>query len=321
MTEEIRALAEMEVGERVRGLALVLHVDFRVTSSGKGLILLSLRDRTGTLPAKIWEPTQWMREQVRAGRVIRFTAEVQEYRGNRELKILELDFPEDYPHDHFLPREENLDAVLAEIRQRLESLENAPLRTLCLRLEERFRSQLRWAPAARRFHHNTLGGLAVHILSLLRLGEIICQHYAFLQRDLVLAGLFLHDIGKVREFRADTDIEYTDEGRLLGHIHLGAEMVLQEIQQIPDFPENLKTQLLHIILSHHGTLEFGSPVVPMTAEAMVVHLLDNLDAKMWAIRKHLQTSHQRYDGWTEYHEVLERFFFKGGEENAGTPSV
>jgi 3'-5' exoribonuclease len=141
----------------------------------------------------------------------------------------------------------------------------------------------REAPAARQLHHAWLGGLLEHVISLLRLADRVIPNYTILHRDLVLTGVILHDIGKVRELAWDVGFEYTVEGTLLGHIQIGTELVQQTISELPGFPPRLKTLVEHMILSHHGKLEFGSPKLPMIPEALVLSFLDDLDAKMQAV--------------------------------------
>jgi 3'-5' exoribonuclease len=148
----------------------------------------------------------------------------------------------------------------------------------------------REAPAARQLHHAWLGGLLEHVVSLAKLAERVVPHYPILQRDLVLTGVILHDIGKVKELAWDVGFEYTVEGTLLGHIQMGLEMVQGAIAGLPDFPPRLKTIVEHLILSHHGKLEFGSPKLPMIPEALVLNFLDDLDAKMQAVASEFERS-------------------------------
>jgi len=141
----------------------------------------------------------------------------------------------------------------------------------------------REAPAARQLHHAWLGGLLEHVVSLLRLGERVAAHYPLLDRDLLLTGVILHDIGKIHELSWDIGFDYTTEGILLGHIQMGVDMVEKAMASLPQFPARLRTLVLHLILSHHGKLEFGSPKLPMIPEALVLNFIDDLDAKMQAV--------------------------------------
>jgi 3'-5' exoribonuclease len=148
----------------------------------------------------------------------------------------------------------------------------------------------REAPAARQLHHAWLGGLLEHVVSLLNLGDRVAPHYPVLQRDLLLTGVILHDIGKIRELSWAVGFDYTIEGTLLGHIQMGVEMVEKAIDSLPDFPPRLKTLVVHMILSHHGKLEYGSPKLPMIPEALVLNFLDDLDAKMQAMASEFEKS-------------------------------
>jgi 3'-5' exoribonuclease len=141
----------------------------------------------------------------------------------------------------------------------------------------------REAPAARQLHHAWLGGLLEHVVSLLGLADRVAAHYPLLDRDLLVTGVILHDIGKIRELEWETGFDYTIEGVLLGHIQMGVNLVEKTIAGLPDFPDRLRTLVLHMVLSHHGKLEFGSPKLPMIPEALVLNFLDDLDAKMQAV--------------------------------------
>jgi 3'-5' exoribonuclease len=143
----------------------------------------------------------------------------------------------------------------------------------------------REAPAAKQLHHAWLGGLLEHVVSLLTLADRVAPHYPLLDRDLLLTGVILHDIGKVRELSWEIGFEYTVEGSLLGHIQIGTALTERAIDSLPNFPPRLKTLVLHMILSHHGKLEFGSPKLPMIPEALALSFLDDLDAKMQAIQR------------------------------------
>jgi 3'-5' exoribonuclease len=157
----------------------------------------------------------------------------------------------------------------------------------------------REAPAAKQLHHAWLGGLLEHVVSLLTLADRVAPHYSVLHRDLLLTGVVLHDIGKVRELAWEVGFEYTVEGTLLGHIQMGMELVEKTIDKLPDFPPRLKTLVLHLILSHHGKLEFGSPKLPMIPEALVLNFIDDLDAKMQAVASEFEKSAREGKGADE----------------------
>jgi 3'-5' exoribonuclease len=172
------------------------------------------------------------------------------------------------------------------------------------------REKYKKAPAAMSYHHAFLGGLLEHVLSLVQFGDQVCDHYGFLHRDLVLAGLVLHDLGKVEELSFSRGFRYSTRGQLLGHIFIGLEMVQEKMRQIPGFPAELKGQIEHIILSHHGKMEFGSPKEPMFPEAFVVHFLDEMDSKLEATRAQYATDQDRPGDWTARNPALRRELLK-----------
>jgi 3'-5' exoribonuclease len=166
------------------------------------------------------------------------------------------------------------------------------------------------APAAKSMHHAFLGGLLEHSLSIAVLADRACAHYTELNRDLVLAGVFLHDLGKTAELTYARSFGYSDEGNLIGHISMEAQWIQRAIEALPGFPEALRLHLLHIVLSHHGRLEYGSPVLPKTPEALVVHMLDDLDGKLEVIFRTIREDAGE-GAWTPYQRALDRTLFKG----------
>ena len=162
-------------------------------------------------------------------------------------------------------------------------------------------------------HHNFVGGFLEHVTSVTRLADFLAQSYHPVNRDLIITAALLHDIGKLWELNPMPAGDYSMEGQLLGHIMIGYDMVRDAIRDIADFPPELALQLEHIILSHHGELEFGSPKVPMTMEAMVIHLADNTDAKMKMVEEFLKND-QNSGEWTDYNRYLSRTFYKGGAQ-------
>ena len=183
-------------------------------------------------------------------------------------------------------------ALWAQLEASVESLANPDLKRLlkALLADSALAQAYREAPAARQLHHAWLGGLLEHVVSLLGLADRVAAHYALLDRDLLVTGVILHDIGKIRELEWETGFDYTVEGVLLGHIQMGVDLVEKTIAGLPGFPDRLRTLVLHMILSHHGKLEFGSPKLPMIPEALVLNFLDDLDAKMQAMASEFEKS-------------------------------
>jgi 3'-5' exoribonuclease len=162
------------------------------------------------------------------------------------------------------------------------------------------------APAAKTLHHAYIGGLLDHVVSLFRSCDLMCRNYPQVNRDLLLAGAFLHDIGKIHELSYSRSFSYTSRGQLLGHMIIELEMLQARIAQIPGFPDNLKTLLEHLIISHHGEYEFGSPKLPMFPEALMLHYLDDLDSKMESMRAHFEREAENDSNWTTYNASLGR---------------
>jgi 3'-5' exoribonuclease len=177
----------------------------------------------------------------------------------------------------------------------------------------------RTAPAAKTVHHNWIGGLIEHVLSLCNLARASATHYPHIDFDLLLTGVLLHDVGKIRELHYARSFGYTTEGQLLGHIQIGVQMVLDKLRRMPDFPPRLQELVVHMILSHHGELEFGSPKIPLFPEALLLHLLDNMDSKMECMRALIDRDQQITGVWTGYNSALERAALKKGKYLDATP--
>jgi len=201
---------------------------------------------------------------------------------------------------------------MISLRELLRKIESLEIKSLIDRFlsDSSFVHLFKRAPAAKNFHHSTLGGLLEHTLSVCRLALLVAEHYPELNRDLLLAGAFLHDIGKVRELGVATSIDYTDEGRLVGHLSLGVSMVDEKLAAMKDFPEEIALRLKHLILSHHGEYEFGSPKKPAFLEAFALHLIDDLDAKMNGLGRFIEKDRQE-GRWTDFNRLFDRYFLKG----------
>jgi 3'-5' exoribonuclease len=177
--------------------------------------------------------------------------------------------------------------------------------------DEKIAALFKKAPAAKGFHHVYIGGLLEHTLSVIRLLDQMTNHYQGINRDILITGGILHDIGKIYEYSYDSIFDYSDQGRLIGHIVIGIEMLDAKIAALGDFPERLAMELRHLILSHHGTQEFGSPKRPKTLEALIVHFIDDLDAKVNAFQEFIEESRDDDSAWTPFHKLFERFIYKG----------
>ena len=263
----------------------------RTTNGGSGYLSMTLCDRTGQLEGRMWEPDG--AGAFASGDVVKLRGQVCRYQEKLQIKIDKLRRADpvvdagEYELGDFVPKTSfDVEELWARLTGYVNSFTDPHLRALLeIFLDDpAIAGPLREAPAAKALHHAWIGGLLEHVVSLLDLCERAASHYPEVHRDLLLAGAMLHDIGKLQELRWGTSFSYSVEGQLLGHISIGAAMIEEKAALVPGFPPRLRTLLLHIVLSHHGRLEFGSPKLPMTAEALLFHYLDDLDAKMQNLR-------------------------------------
>jgi 3'-5' exoribonuclease len=288
---------------------------------GAPYLTLSLVDRTGDMTAVVWDHVQAISKAFAAGDYVKVQGKVSEYKGTPQLVVRHLEpaHPDQVDARDFLPAtERDVDQMLDRLIQISQTVENEHLSRLLAAFFEdpAFVDLFKTAPAAKKMHHAYLGGLLEHTLSIVRLIQAISAHYKGIDKDLLLTGGILHDIGKVHEFTYATHIDYSDEGRLLNHIVIGVEMLQKKIATLHDFPDDLALVLKHLIVSHHGIRDFGSPEPPKTLEAIILNYLDELDAKVTAVRTFMEAEDPQAP-WTSYHKILERFFYRGKVESGG----
>jgi 3'-5' exoribonuclease len=285
----IADLAGLEEGKQFDSFFLLLTRQMRTTKASKPYICLSLSDKSGQIEARVWDPNDpRIAKDIERGDIVKVRGTVSRFDDRLQMKVEQLRRAMTGETDKadFLPATAfDVDALWNELLGFVESFTQPDLKRLLATMlaEPKLAQAYREAPAARQLHHAWLGGLLEHVVSLLRLADRVAPHYPVLHRDLLLTGVILHDIGKVSELEWSAGFGYTVEGELLGHIQMGASMVEKAMDALPGFPARLKTLVLHLILSHHGKLEFGSPKLPMIPEALVLNFLDDLDAKMQAM--------------------------------------
>lgn len=318
---ERRSIAELQAGDRIEdGIYRVQQKDLRTSSNGSLYIHIVMADSTGQLLARMWNATQETYDSIPEGGLLHFRGRVENYKGNRQFIIdgMRAVDPGSVDPRAFLPATRHDVAVMwNEVKDILRSIENPCVLALLGKFinDARFAQDFQQAPAAVQMHHAYLGGLLEHTLNLLRLAQVVCPLYPQISRDLVLASIFLHDAGKTREFNYSTNFEYTSEGQLLGHIVQIVMAVHDRCREVEresgkPFPAAIETALKHIILAHHGRYEFGSPRLPATAEAILVHYLDNLDAKVNMVFEAIAGDADAQAEWTNYVKALETRVFK-----------
>jgi len=272
---------------------------------------LTLSDRTGQLDARMWEIAD--AGDFEPGDVVKVRGQVCRYNEKLQIKLdkIRRAEPGEYELADFVPQtERDIPEMWAELEGWVASFRDPDLKTLleAFLRDGEIAAALRQAPAAKGMHHAWIGGLLEHVLSLMGLSELAAQHYPHVNRDLLLTGVILHDIGKLRELAWGTNFAYTVEGQLLGHITIGIGMIESKIAGIPGFPNEKRLLVEHLVLSHHGKYEFGSPKLPMTPEAILLHYLDDLDAKMQTVRSELMRNDASGHGgeMTDWVRSLER---------------
>ncbi len=292
----ITDLATFEEGRNFDGFFLVLAKQQRTTKTNKPYLNLILGDKTGQLEARIWDPgDSRIAKEFDKGAIVKVRGCCSRFEDRLQVKIdqLRVALADEMEKSDLLPATGyDVNDLWRQLGNFIEGMSNPDLKALLKTIlgDPSIATAYREAPAARQLHHAWLGGLLEHVVSLLRLGDRVAAHYTLLDRDLLLTGIILHDIGKIRELSWDIGFDYTIEGVLLGHIQMGVDLVEKAIASLPQFPDRLRTLVLHLILSHHGKLEFGSPKLPMIPEALVLNFVDDLDAKMQAVISEFEKS-------------------------------
>ncbi|MCE5265623.1 MAG: HD domain-containing protein [Deltaproteobacteria bacterium] len=329
MAEKKIYVNDIRSGDRVNEVFLAGEKNLAYSQKGAPYLNIRLKDRTGDVDGKVWDNALAWDKAFKKGDLIRIQARALSFKNAVQLSIAELRKVDDSEVDlaDFFPvARGDREAMFAEILAYCEQVKIPCLAALLHAFfrDEKIAGLFKRAPAAKGFHHVYIGGLLEHTLSVVRLLDRTAAHYSGVNRDLLIAGGILHDIGKIYEFSFDRIVEYSDPGRLVGHIVMGVEMVDAKIAAIPDFPEQTAMELRHLILSHHGVLEYGSPKRPKTLEALIVHYVDDLDAKVNAFQEFIREARGEESDWTPYHRLFDRYIYKGRrpdvpEEGGQTP--
>lgn len=320
---------ELEEGQHVQTTFLVSRKQLDTTRHGDPYLRLTLRDKTGDIESRVWDDADQMAERFDADDFVVVRAKVSSYKGELQLKVDDIqpiDADETNPAD-FMPQSRwEPDELFAQLTELLDThLESPAIRRFIDAFfddEERIRAYKR-APAATSNHHNYIGGLLEHSLSMARLGLQISDHYAkyypdFVDSDLVLAGCVLHDVGKIDELDYERSFNYSTQGQLVGHVAGGATLVHQVAESLdPPLDDTLVDHLQHLVLSHHGRREYGAPVPPRTPEALVLHHIDLMDSKTNMWHAHVRDHRNGADGddaWTDYNRTIESSIYAGPGE-------
>jgi len=308
-------IGDLRPGEPVDSVFLVADASLRTARTGSKYLALQLRDRSGQIAARLWDATEALAGSIEVDDFVRVRGRTETYQNQLQIIVRSVTRADTngLRLGDFLPQcERDAGQMMRDLRRILARVEDPDFKALldAFLSDEDFCAEFRTAPAATVNHHSYLGGLLEHTLSMAQLAEKLTEHYPDLRRDLFLTGVFLHDIGKIREISFRRSFRHTSAGELVGHVTLGVLMLDERVRQLGNFPQEKLDMLRHMILSHHGALEFGSPKLPMFAEAMALHYLDNLDAKLKDFSSIVAEDRSSDPDWTDYSRRLERKLYK-----------
>lgn len=308
MFEIIKEIKEKKHQEINGEMFIVLEKHFLDAKNGDKYIGLKLKDKSGVIEAKIWKNLYHLHENFKEGDFVKLKAKANYYKDNWQLiieNIEKIDVDEKIK-DEFLPKtKKNIEILSKELFAIINGIQNQEIKKLLLTIfgDDDFFTKFKKAPAAKSMHHAYIGGLIEHTVSVAKIAKEIAKFYMPIDTDILVAGSLLHDIGKVYEIDAST-FNYTNEGKLIGHIVIGYNLVKEKVKNTK-LTDEQEVQILHCILSHHGEYEYGSPKIPKTKEALLLHLIDTMDSKM----EPLQNLQANETNWSESIRILGRSFF------------
>jgi 3'-5' exoribonuclease len=316
-----RFVNQLAHGDSVDESFLVADKQLRANRQGNLYLQLELRDKTGSVGARLWNASEELARSFEPGDYLRVRGKTQIFQGSLQVILTHIDVldSDQVEAEDFLPQSsQNAAKLLARVRELVQRMGNPHLRALieCFLIDDDFVRKLISAPAGIKNHHAYQGGLLEHVVALLNIADRILDLYPEIDRDLLMTGIFLHDIGKVDELSYDRAFAYTDEGQLVGHLVMGVEMLRDKVERAKTltaepFPAELLLRLKHMIVSHHGSYEFGSAKLPMTLEALALHYLDSFDAKIHAFSREIRDDPSRDSTWTPFQQSLGRRIYKG----------
>ena len=305
---------DLEPDPSITGFFLVHEKEVRNTANGKPYLRMELGDRTGNVEARMWDGFEALAKEVNRDDFVKVQARVEIYRNKMQLTLQQFRVakPDEIDVADFMPTTSyDVEKLYAQMLGYIEGMKNPWLKKLTTTIltNPEIVPRFKRAPAAKVMHHAYVGGLIEHVVGLCGLAKLVAAHYPELDVDLLLTAAMLHDVGKLDELNYERAVSYTAEGQLLGHIVMEVESVGKVMDSIEGFPENLKIVVQHILISHHGEYEFGSPKLPMIREALVFHYLDDMDSKMGAVRAALAADSGEEE-WSAYSGALGRKFLR-----------
>ncbi len=308
-------ISELKEGMIVDSTFLIKAKTYGTGKTGKDYLTLIVGDKSADMDAKIWDHAKDIDSMIDVNNIVQIRGRVNNYKGKLQISIDEIRWIDKTSveiSDYLMTAARPADDMLQELKMLMTTIENDHLKSLVNLFfsNEQMTAAFKTASAAKSIHHAYAGGLLEHTLNVVRLSDMIVSVYDGIDRSLLLTSAMFHDVGKIRELGGDFATEYTDEGRLIGHIVIGAEIVDELIEQIKLFPHELAMLLKHSILSHHGELEYGSPKRPKTIEAILLHYIEDMDSKVASIKSLIKKESNVDNEWTSYHTSYDRYFYK-----------
>jgi 3'-5' exoribonuclease len=306
-------ISALQDGDTVNDYFVATRKDLRDKRDGGKFLGMVFKDKTGEMGGVMWKGAQETSALFEVGDVVNVRARVATYQERLQMQVEQV-LPlrdADFNIDDLIDRGGGSSDDINQLKSILDTITNEYLKKLIelYFADEEFVFEFKNAVAAKKWHHEYQGGLVRHVYEMARIALTMCELYPNINRDLLLTGVFLHDLGKLDEMTHGLFTEYTRDGRLLGHLQIGCTLLIEKTNQIPDFPDTLRSELLHFILSHHGEPGFGSPVRPMTLEAIVLHHIDNLDAQAAAITRIVRDCQEQNKEWSDYLPLIERVIY------------
>ena len=306
----------LQKGDSVNHYLLLKKCEIKLSKSNKQYLSLELADKTLSLSSNVWDNFSQLLTQLKTGDVVKVIGLIDEFMGTPQIKIISIKTvdPADNisPADFLARSKRNVEEMKNELLERIQMIKNSKLKMLMeLFFDAQKLKKFNYAPAGKYWHHSYLSGLLEHSLELIRICDLMCDIHPEINRDLIICGALMHDYGKIEELSFDASFEYTTRGKLIGHIVISAMMINEGCKKIPDFPDDLRDCLLHIILSHQGKLEFASPVIPKTLEAITLYQADELSAKVNAYKSALGDVKEK-GKWTKFIPLASTDLFNHG---------
>lgn len=309
-------LSLLKKGDAVNHFLIVRKCEIRLTKSNKQYLAFEVGDRTYSIASNMWDNFEKVYATIKCGDIVKIAGTIDDYQGVPQLRITRIRplNPDEKisPSDFMAKSKRDISVMKSEFMDRIERITDSRLRTLIKKIftEDNF-EKFASAPAGKSWHHSYIHGLLEHTLEIIRICDLMADIHPDVNRDLLICGAMLHDFGKTEELRFDSVFEYTDKGKLLGHIVISAMKINEEAEKIPGFPEDLKNCLIHLVLSHQGKLEFASPVVPKTVEAIILYQADELSAKTNAYKSAVSEL-KGETKWTKFLSLISTELFNHG---------